>query len=215
MRSALILLVVTTGCGLATRSAPTTGMAAEVAGCFALEYGAWGSEITNGLLPSRVALPTQIQLDAAPDPFWSRRGQAGRPWYIARALSGTASDNNPFRVWKPRGVDSVFVGLPVQIEGFNLKLEREGVNLRGEVEAYTDVISATNANQLRTSVLARRIPCRARLLPCAQQGAEVDAGRCISSRGRSTHSAPHHLALALDAPRGSEACGAALIDLLG
>jgi hypothetical protein len=27
----------------------------------------------------------------------------------------------------------------VQIEGFNLKLEREGVNLRGEVEAYTDV----------------------------------------------------------------------------
>jgi hypothetical protein len=162
MRSALILLVVTTGCGLATRSAPTTGMAAEVAGCFALEYGAWGSEITNGLLPSRVALPTQIQLDAAPDPFWSRRGQAGRPWYIARALSGTTSDNNPFRVWKPRGVDSVFVGLPVQIEGFNLKLEREGVNLRGEVEAYTDVISATNANQLRTSVLARRIPCRAR-----------------------------------------------------
>jgi hypothetical protein len=161
MRSILILLSVTTGCGMVARSAPTTGIAAEVAGCYALEYGAWGSEITSGLLPSPVAPPTQIQLDAAQDPFWSRPGQVGRPWYIARALSGTSPDNDPFRVWKPRGVDSVFVGLPVQTHGFNLKLEREGVNLRGEVEAYTDVISSVKATELRTSALARRIPCRA------------------------------------------------------
>jgi hypothetical protein len=55
---------------------------------------------------------TQIHLDAVRDPFWSRRGQVGRPWYIARALAGTSGDTNPLRAWKPLGSDSVWVGVP-------------------------------------------------------------------------------------------------------
>lgn len=144
---------------MAVRSTPTTRLAAEVAGCYALEYGASSSEITNGILPSPSNLPTQIRLDALPDPFWSRRGQVGRPWHRVHALSGASSDRNPFPVWKPSSTDFVFVGAPVQFGGFNLRLGRDGVNLRGEVEAYTDEISSVNATELRTPVLARRFPC--------------------------------------------------------
>lgn len=156
MRSTLLLLCVTAGCGVAARSTPESRRAAELAGCYALEYGAWGPEIDNGILPSPADLPTAIHLSAVPS-SWSAGGR--RLGYTVHALSGAPSDKNPFRSWSPVGRDSVWAGVPIQFGGFNLKLGRDGVNLRGEVEAYTDQIDGARASSLRAPVTARRIPC--------------------------------------------------------
>jgi hypothetical protein len=104
MRSTLLLLCLTAGCGVALRSTPESGRAAELAGCYALEYGAWGAEITNGILPSPTDLPTAIHLSAVPT-SWSAGGR--NLGYTVHALSGAPSDKNPFRVWSPVGRDSV------------------------------------------------------------------------------------------------------------
>lgn len=155
MRSTLLLLCLTAGCGVAARATPERS-AAELAGCYALEYGAWGPEIANRLLPSPADLPTAIHLSAVPS-GWSAGGRS--LGYAAHALSGASLDRNPFQVWSPVGTDSVWAGVPIQFEGFNLHLGRDGADLRGEVEAYTDQIDGARASSLRTPVLARRIPC--------------------------------------------------------
>jgi hypothetical protein len=156
MRSTLLLRGLTTGCAVAARSTPESRRAAELAGCYALEYGAWGPEITNGILPSPTDLPTAVHLSAAPSSWSARRRSLG---YTVHALSGAQSDKNPFPVWSPVGRDSLWAGVPIQFGGFNLHLAQDGANLRGEVQAYTDQIDVGRASSLRTPVLARRIPC--------------------------------------------------------
>jgi hypothetical protein len=156
MRSTVLLLCLTTGCGAAVRSTPASKRAAELAGCYALEYGAWGPEIDNGILPTPTDLPTAIHLSRVPS-SWSVGGR--RSGYTVHAISGASHDYNPFHVWTLVGTDSVRVGVPIRFGGFDLHLGRDGPNLRGEVEAYTDVIDGSRASSLRTPVLARRIPC--------------------------------------------------------
>ena len=156
MRSTLLLLCVTAGCGVAARSTPESRRAAELAGCYALEYGAWGPEIDNGILPSPIDLTTAIHLSAVPS-SWRTGGRS--MGYTVHALYGAPSGKNPFSLWSPVGRDSVWAGVPIQFGGFNLHLRQDGADLRGEVEAYTDQIDGARASSLRTPVLARRIPC--------------------------------------------------------
>lgn len=160
MRTTLVLLCLTTGCALAPRSARVPASVAEVAGCYALEYGAWGPEIRYSGLGSPADLPAAIRLSAERSGW--REGRRGRSLgYLVQALPGTQGDRNPFRVWAPVGTDSVWAGVPVQSGGFNLHVARDGPDLRGEVEAYTDHIGGPGPAEMRTSVTARRIPCPA------------------------------------------------------
>lgn len=160
MRSTLVLLCLTAGCALAPRSTPVPASVAELAGCYALEYGAWGADHPDSRLHSPAELPTAIHLTAKPSGW--REGRRGPSLgYMALALSGGTPPYNPFPVWEPVGTDSVRAGVPIQFGGFNLHLARDGTGLRGDVEAYTDVIDGSRPSSTRTSVIARRIPCPA------------------------------------------------------
>ncbi|HEX8276924.1 MAG TPA: hypothetical protein VF615_30060 [Longimicrobiaceae bacterium] len=156
MRATLVLLCLTAGCGLAPRSAPLPASVAALAGCYALEYGAWGPEIHDSGLHSATELPAAIHLTAKPSGW--REGRRGPSLgYMALALSGGTRGYNPFPVWRPVGTDSVRAGVPIQFGGFNLHLARDGADLRGDVEAY----GGPGPPSMRTSVTARRIPCPA------------------------------------------------------
>ncbi|MEW5927684.1 MAG: hypothetical protein AB1941_09370 [Gemmatimonadota bacterium] len=160
MRITLVLLCLTAGCAPALRSTPPSRTAAELAGCYALEYGAWGPEIRNSGLDSPADLPAAIRLSTQRS-GWRPGGETRRPFYEVHALPGTSAARNPFRVWTPVGSDSVWAGVPIQFGGFNLHLVRDGADLRGEAEAYTDDLGGPGPPETRTSVAARRIPCPA------------------------------------------------------
>jgi hypothetical protein len=160
MRTTPVLLCLAAACGPALRSEPPSRAAAQLAGCYALEYGAWGPEIESGRLGSPADLPAAIHLSQERS-GWRPGGERRRRFYDVHALPGTPADRSPFRVWMPVGSDSVWAGVPIQFGGFNLHLARDGAELRGDVEAYTDVIDGSRPSSTRTSVTARRIPCPA------------------------------------------------------
>lgn len=159
MRPSLFLLWLTAGCAFVSRSAPAPPGVAELAGCYALEYGAWGPEIHNGKLRSPSDLPAAIRLGTAPS-GWMEGRRGPSVGYAVHTLSPASSRPGEFQVWDLVGKDSLWAGIPV-FGGFALHLRREGADLRGEVEAYTDDLNGPGAPETRTGVTARRIPCPA------------------------------------------------------
>jgi hypothetical protein len=168
MRSPALLLFLATGCAVASRSGPPPDVA-ELAGCYALEYGTWGPEIYNGKLDSPANLPTAIRLTTEHFGWltterygWLLGRRRTSMGYTVHALSPAPTGPGKFQIWDLVGKDSVWAGIPIAFGGFALRLRREGADLRGEVEAYTDDLMAPGeASYTRTGAIARRIPCPA------------------------------------------------------
>jgi hypothetical protein len=138
MRPTPSILCPAAGCAAQSRSAPVPPEVAELAGCYAMEYGAWGPEIDEIMPSSPPDLPAAIRLRAA---AWRDRPDPETRWYHVNALPAAPSGPYPFQVWSLVGGDSVWAGMPVSFGGFELHLRREGADLRGEVEASTDMIN--------------------------------------------------------------------------
>ncbi|MET0398969.1 MAG: hypothetical protein ABW277_19410 [Longimicrobiaceae bacterium] len=157
MRPTPFVLCLAAGCAALSRSAPVPPEVAELAGCYAMEYGAWGPEIGNGQLRSPADLPTAIRLGTALSGW--REGRRGPSiGYAVHTLTPASSRAGEFQAWNLVGKDSVWAGIPV-LGGFALHLRREGAELRGEVEAYTDDLNGPGASETRTTATARRISC--------------------------------------------------------
>ena len=159
MRSTALLLFLATGCATLSRSAPAPPEVAELAGCYALESGAWGPEIHDIIPYSAPKLAAAIRLRTA---AWRDRIDSETRLYHVDPLPAAPTGPYPFQVWSLVGRDSVWVGMPVSLfGGIELHLRREGAALRGEVEASTDHVNPPAPYSTRTTATARRVPCPA------------------------------------------------------
>ncbi len=159
MRSTPFLLCLATGCAALSRSAPVPPEVTELAGCYAMEYGAWGPEIHDIIPYSAPKLAAAIRLRTA---AWRDRIDRKRRLYHLDVLPAAPTGPYPFQVWSLVGRDSVWVGMPVSLFGaIELHLRREDADLRGEVEASTDYVNPPAPYSTRTGATARRIPCPA------------------------------------------------------
>lgn len=129
---------------------------ARVAGCYAVEHGAWDAELERGYHPSPSQLAALVRLDTT-----RFREMRQDRWYTAHPVPALPPRQGGFRMWRFTAPDSVAVVEFLPFAGFHLEAAVEGDSLRGQVTAFTDMLVDGKPSEVRAPFVGRRVPCPA------------------------------------------------------
>jgi hypothetical protein len=164
MRGRYTFVVALCALGLASnargQSAAAMQFAERIAGCYALDSGAWRSASVAVGDVSTLRTPSRFELSAKLLAGWDGLQSKDNLMFAARSIL-SAGEVAEFTYWQRTtpGSGSVLISKPLPMGGVELILRPAGKDLVGTVTAFTDAVPPDGKSEISRPIRARRIDC--------------------------------------------------------